>query len=401
MAISKRTKAGRTVGWQVAVVVPNPSGGRGKRFVLGTYRTKGIAEQKEREAKDQIARGTFVPPVVARAAEPPKVTTVASAVTIWFDTKRGSITANSAVGYESAIRLHILPALGGRDVTELTHDDVQRQVNVWRDSGMGARLLARCAMILKAAMQRQVNAGVIPHNPVDGVEKPSARTRKPLTVWSDAQIDRFLIAAEADRLAAFWFLTLAEGMRRGEALGLRWSDLTWGENEMTCVATVRRTIVPDLSKGGAALVQDRTKTAGSSRSLLLTADTLRVLKAHRDRQMFERATLGDAWSAGDAIVTTTIGTIVTPSSIKRDLKRLIVNAGVPPLTTHGLRHCAAAVLLRNGISPALVAQRLGHSDIGTTVDRYGHLAVGDQGAAVAAMEAVIGRGRLKRTGTNE
>lgn len=79
---------------------------------------------------------------------PSKVTSVSDALDVWFETKRGTITPNSATGYESAIRLHITPALGDRDVTTLTHDDVQRQMNAWRDGEMGARLLARCVTIL-------------------------------------------------------------------------------------------------------------------------------------------------------------------------------------------------------------------------------------------------------------
>jgi integrase len=142
---------------------------------------------------------------------------------------------------------------------------------------------------------------------------------------------------------------------------------------------------------------------------MLTGETIRILKAHRDRQRFERQTLADVWTAGDLIAVTTVGTVVNPTSIKHELIPLIdsvevpgeptpdgsepVPEALPRLTTHGLRHVAATVMLKAGVSPAVVAQKLGHSDIGTTVDRYGHLAVSDQGAANAALEAAAARGR--------
>ena len=385
MAINKRIgKDGKVTGYTVQVSIPNPAGGRGSRHAIGTYRTRRLADAAERKALDAIAAGTFTlePPT------PPKVTTVAEAVNVWFTTKRNSIQPNSAIGYESAIRLHILPASGALDVSALTHDDVQRQVNAWSDAGMGARLLQRCVMILRAALARQVKYGAIPHNPAEGIEKPSARTRKAFTVWSGLQIDAFLSeAAKDERLTPVWYLTLMEGMRRGEALGLRWQDLHWSDDESSCTAIITQTVVPDLANGGAAMIQPRAKTRSSQRSVQLTAPTVAVLKAHRDRQAFQLRALADVWGDHDLICTTSIGTPVTPSSLKRDLRVLMVRAGVPAVTTHGLRHLAATIMLRAGVSPALVALKLGHADIGTTVDRYGHLAVTDQAAANAALEA--------------
>ncbi len=124
-----------------------------------------------------------------------------------------------------------------------------------------------------------------------------------------------------------------------------------------------------------------------------TAPKAAILKAHRDRQAFERRELADIWPDNDLIVTTAIGTPYAPSSVKRDLETLCDRAGVPLATTHGLHHQATTVMLQAGVSPALVALKLAHADIGTIVDRYGHLSVGDQTAANAAMEAFLSRGR--------
>lgn len=390
MAINRRKdRNGKIIGYQVVVSVREPGTGRIVRRSVGTFLRRKDADIAERQAKIAIQTGTFD----LSPSEPRVPGTVRDAVDVWFETKRHAIQANSATGYRSAIEKHVVPALGTVPVTDLTRDDVQRQVNAWRSAGMGARLLHRCIMVLRAALARQVASGVIAANPAEGIEKPSARTRKEFVVWSDEEAQRFRAVAEQDRLAPFWFLTLQEGMRRGEALGLRWSDLHWSEDGSTCVARISQTIVPDLEHGGAALVQDRAKTRGSQRAVMLTSTTIGILKAHRDRQRFERQALGEAWSAGDLIVTTTVGTPVTPSSVKRSLNTLIKQAGVPPTTTHGLRHMAATVMLKEGVSPALVALKLGHSDIGTTVDRYGHLAVHDQAAANAALEAAAARGK--------
>lgn len=396
MAVSKRrNRQGVTSGYQVTVQVPDAATGGKRRVVVGTYLRRKEADAAERRARIAIDAGTFElePPA------PPKVVTVADAVEVWFETKRQSIQPNSATGYESAIRRHVLPAFGDVPVVDLSHDDVQRQVNRWRDAGMGVRLLHRCLMVLRASLARQVKNGTVPANVADGIEKPSARTRKAFAVWSDEQVGKFLAAAEADRLAPFWFLTLLEGMRRGEALGLRWSDLHWSENESGCVARISQTVVPDLDHGGAALIQDRAKTRSSQRAVMLTGPTIAVMKAHRDRQRFERLSLGDVWSADDLIITTTIGSVVNPTTVKRSLAILIDRAGLPRVTTHGLRHMAATAMLKAGVSPALVALKLGHSDIGTTVDRYGHFSTSDQSAANDAIEEAVRRAQWERAGT--
>lgn len=365
------------------------------KHVIGTYRTRREALAAEAEARQQIRRGTFVPPAELRKAtepEPERIPTVADALAVWLETKRNTLASNTVTVYESAARLHINPAMGERDIRDLSHDDVQRQVNAWRDTGMGARLLGRCVVLLQSALERQVRNGVIPHNPANGIEKPSQRTQKPMTIWNGSQIDAFLsVAMKDDRYAPFWAFTLLEGMRRGEALGLRWRDLHWNADESECVATITQTIVSDLANGGGALVQDRAKTKASRRSVQLTATTVAILKAHRDRQRFERLRLADLWGNHDLIVTTGIGTPVTPSNIHRNQEAIMKAAGVPAVTTHGLRHQSATIMLRAGVSPALVAQKLGHTDIATTVGLYGHLTVSDQHSANAAIEAAINR----------
>ena len=387
MAISKRhDRQGKLAGYQVTVQVPNPMTGKTQRRVVGTFLRHKDAVKAETTAKVAIQNGTF-------EHEKSTALTVAEALNVWIETKKLKITANSAKGYQSAIDRHVRPAFGDVLITGLTHDMIQQQVNQWRDEGMGARLLQRCVMVLRSALDRQVKNDSIPVNPTNGIEKPSARTKKEFLIWTDEEFGRFLAEAEQNRLAPFWFFTAVEGMRRGEALGLRWGDLQWSKDESTCVAYISQTVVPDLANGGRALVQDRAKTKGSQRGVMLTPDTVAVLKAHRDRQRFERQNLGANWSAGDLIVTTTIGTVVTPSTIKRDLAELVRRAGVRSVTTHGLRHMAATAMLRAGVSPALAALKLGHSDIGTTVDRYGHLAATDQETANQAIETAVARAR--------
>lgn len=393
MAVNKRTTKNGKASYTVQVMLPGPAGGRGTRVTIGTFRTMRLARKAERDAQDQIEAGTFTltPP------EPPVVVTVADIVDTWFELKKREVTANSAAGYEAAIRLHLLPALGTRPAGELTHDEIQNTVNGWEDAGIGAQTINRCMLVLRGALGRQVRQGALPFNPASEIVKPSPKKRRELTIWTPAQAARFLEAADKDPLGPFWRFTLLEGMRRGEALGLRWADIQWGKDEATAVAFIRQTVVADLSKGGQALVQPRAKTRASERAVDLTLPTVQALKAHRDRQRFLRQTAGEVWQDSGLIVTNTLGGPLNPSNVKAHRERLIATAKVPPITTHDLRHIAATVMLAAGTSPALVSRKIGHSSIQTTVDTYGHVMVSDQAAANAAMTAYLDRA----TGTDD
>ncbi len=203
---------------------------------------------------------------------------------------------------------------------------------------------------------------------------------------------RFLAEGERDQFGVFWHFAALEGLRRAEGLGLRWSDLHWNADETTCRATIVQTVVPDMANGGAPLVQPRAKTAGSQRTVTLTVPTVAALQRHRDRQAFRRRDLSDVWPDGlDLIVTNELGNVVRPDSVKRHRLAVIAASGVPDPGTHGLRHLAATAMLRAGVSPAIVAKKIGHSDIGVTVGTYGHLVPSDQSAANDAIEALCAR----------
>jgi hypothetical protein len=123
MAIAKRTSRDgkRVTGYQVLVDVRDPVTKARKRYTVGTYRTRKMAERYEREALDRIEAGTFDPNPPA----PPKVLTVRNVVETWFDGKKQHVQPNTASGYQSAIELHLLPALGDVPVRDLTRAAVK------------------------------------------------------------------------------------------------------------------------------------------------------------------------------------------------------------------------------------------------------------------------------------
>lgn len=195
-------------------------------------------------------------------------------------------------------------------------------------------------------------------------------------------------------------------MRRGEALGLRWSDLNWERG----TAHISQTVSPD--KRGAkrdargaliapesmagepsrVLIQNRTKTNAGARAVRLTSETIAALKEHRSRQL-ERRLASSEWHDHDLIVCTSKGTPINPNNVSRSFERLMIFAGMPRIRVHDLRHTAATLLLLSGVPAKIVSERLGHASIAITLDLYSHVLPDMQDQAADAMSALISKAR--------
>lgn len=411
MAISKRVgkngKARFTVSVNVPpdyeVGVPNHQRRAGRRDTIGTFPRKSDAEIEENRAKDAIRKGEFIPTWiksdVAAAQLDPKTWTVAAVVDGWLVGRKATVTANTYSQYESAYRIHLKPAIGDCDISVLTRADVRAELRTWQAAGMGAQLQNRVMLVLRCALDEAVEDGILAANAAAGISLPSPKKRRDISHWTPDDLRGFLVEGERDQLGVFWHLTALEGMRRAEGLALRWGDLHWNADETECAATIVQTTVPDMANGGAPLVQARAKTKGSQRTVTLTRPTVEALKRHHDRQAFQRQKLAEIWPAGlGLIVTDELGGVVRPDAVKRHRLAVIAVAGVPDPGTHGLRHLAATAMLRAGVSPAIVAQKIGHSDISLTVSVYGHLVPADQASANAALEAFLAKPTPTGTG---
>lgn len=386
-----RVKTEKVAGYQVQINRYDPSTGARAPVTIGTYRTKKEAEAAERKALTSNAEGVLID----RSRE-----TVSDLIDRWYETKKGTITPATLKTYEIAARVHLKPAIGMARLQELKPADVQTLINRWRDAvdpetdepTMGAKTIRAAVSVLKQAYDQAVRERAVSVNPVAGAQLPTVKRRRTLKVWNPAAVDSFLSASMTDPLSPLWHLLVLEGMRRSEALGLRWSDLNWRDDGKVS-AHISQTVLADYSEGGRARIADQTKTAAGARSVLLTAETTSVLRTHMDAQKFVRKAAGDAWTDNDLIVCTAIGTPINPSNVKRNQARIMKHAGVSELTTHDLRHTAATTMLLAGVPIKIVSEKLGHASVTITMDIYAHVLPDMQDQAADAMDAALARGR--------
>lgn len=176
--------------------------------------------------------------------------------------------------------------------------------------------------------------------------------------------------------------TLSTELREGEGLALPWFNLDLEKGEVT----VTRSVSYD-EKGNPELIP---KTEKSYRTVTLPSSLIQKLQKHKEKQMVMKMRFGEAYQHDlDLVFPTMNGGFLNPSNVRRELYRLMKEANVRKITFHDLRHTHASLLIKNGASPKLVQQRLGHKDVETTLRYYAHLYPNADKEAVSSYEKEI------------
>lgn len=171
-------------------------------------------------------------------------------------------------------------------------------------------------------------------------------------------------------------------MRRGELLGLRWTDIDLEAGVVRVVQSMQRI-------SGQGIVFGAPKTRLSRRAVALSPDGVLTLRQHRRRQAEARLLAGPAHEDRDLVFATGIGTPLGPGNVVRTRYHVRRAAGLPTLRLHDLRHAHATLLLQQGVHPKIVSERLGHASIGITLDTYSHVLPGMQAAAAAQLDSLL------------
>lgn len=274
-------------------------------------------------------------------------------------------------GYAHALAL---PLIGDVLLDELTPDDVQDVMNAVLASGRAPQTAKHVHTALRSALRDAEKRGLVARNVaalVDAVRVPV----RPVQRLTAAEVRTFLAATTAHPHHAIWVLALTTGMRRGEILSLRWSDIDLPAARLTIAGTLRRV---DRSTWDF----EEPKTDRARRTLSLSKLATEALATHRAKA-----------SSAVLVFTRANGKPMEPSWVSRSFTDALVAAKLPKVPFHAMRHTAASLMLdSSGGDLRLVMSALGHSTISTTVDRYGGIAEQAMRSAADAMDDVLGEG---------
>ena len=368
-----QTKAGER--WAIG----HPSFGT-RRNASGWGKTKRTAQQALRDMLTDASRGELVDP----SKQP-----LGAYLDEWAAGLR--LAPSTIASYRKNIRLHIAPALGAVPLAALTTERIDRlyrelerggRADHRQGEGLSPRTVRYVHTILSSALGAAVKTRRLARNPAADTSPPTARQAKApeMHPWTAGQLAAFLGWAGEHAPAGFplWHVLAFTGMRRGEALALRWRDVDLDEGTVR----VRRSAGMIRNAGeGAGVVEGDTKS-GKPRLVDLDGPTVAVLKAHRR----ERGALALQLARDDALVFGDIqGDHRNPEHVSRQFARDIARArdelggqALPVIRLHDTRHTHATILLTAGVPVHVVSQRLGHASAVVTMTVYAHVLPGSQ-----------------------
>jgi integrase len=216
---------------------------------------------------------------------------------------------------------------------------------------------------LRKALADAVRWQLIPRNAASFADPPRA-SRPEMSVWSATELQAFLVATEHDRLATLWQFMAFTGVRRGEALGLRWCDLDLERGR----ATISQTILPIAHRPTVG----EPKTAQGRRSVALDRGTVAALQLRRKIQLEQRLLVGPDFHDHGLVFALPDGRPLNPEYVSRRFQRLVRAGGLPYVRLPDLRHTHATLALAAGVPTRVLSGRLGHSAMAVTTDIYQH-----------------------------
>ena len=299
----------------------------------------------------------------------------------WLETSRIALRPKTADSYSRTVQKHIIPDLGEIPLKDLTPFQVEKFYAGLIEKGVGIRTVRLVHSILHCALERAVIQSMLTRNPASHAALPRYKHGE-MKVLDEGQVNRFLLAAIDSPFVGLYHLAVKTGMRQGELLGLRWSDLQWGSGRLY----VHRQL-QDV-RGMGSFFQEP-KTSSGRRTLQLGEGTIQALREQREFQRLQKKLAGQRWRENDLIFPSNIGTPLNPSNLRLDFNQVLERAGVPRVRFHDLRHTAASLMLNNGIPALVVSKILGHSKPSITMDIYGHLYNEMQGDAARLMDQLV------------
>jgi len=323
------------------------------------FETKKAAEAELAKLLHQIQTGAF--------AEPSRLT-VAEYLRKWLaDYAKPNVSGKTYERYEQIVEKDLIPGVGALALSKLQPLHVQRMYSDQltsgrkRGGGLSAQTVLHHHRVLRKALAQAVRWNLIVANPADRVEPPRVRAEevKPIDEVSAAWL---IEVAQGTRLYLPILLAVFTGMRRGEILALRWQDVEFDAGYLH----VRRAV--EETKAGVTFKEPKSRKG--RRMVSLTPTVTEALRFQRTVQEDRRKILGPAYLGGDLVCCREDGSIWKPAAFDSAYRQLLKRRKLDGPTFHALRHSHASHLLRSGVDPKVISERLGHSKVAFTLDKY-------------------------------
>lgn len=364
------------------LVVPAGTDSKGKRI----RRSKTVKGVSKSEAKKELAK--FVTEIESGAYIAPEKMKFAIFVEEWKEKHaKKHLAPTSLTTYLQLINQRIIPAFGHLQLDQvkpihivnfldnLSEDGIRDD---GKEGAISSSYIQKYYTVLRNIFSRAVEWKLIKENPVAQVKQPKV-TYKEREIYDEESVSKLYKALETVELKwrVIVMLAVTCGLRRGEILGLEWKHIDLDNQTLE----VKQTLTYTKSSG---YMVKEPKTKNAKRKVSLPSFVVPLLKKLKSQKNEERIKVDDLWQGGEHffLFSSWDGKPLNPSSVKTWWHRFLERNNMPKITFHDLRHTSATLLINRGAHAKTISARLGHADIKTTMNIYGHaLESADKAAA--------------------
>ena len=370
----------RKRGKSYSVVVFNGKDANGKKkYIWETFRTSDQAQKRLTELLHQIDTGTLARPKG----------TLGEFTEQWLrDYAKPNLAPTTYQGYVGIYRSGIGPILGNILLKDLRPSHIQEYIALKLSKNVSNTTVRHHITFLHSVLETAIKWQLLIRNPIDSVTMPKI-VKHEMNILNEQQAKTILQAVQGTNYYSLFALALYTGMRKSELLALQWNDVDLLMAELSISKSSHR-----LNTG--EYIVKSTKTAKSNRRIALSKKTCTMLKQHLKKEMNRYSKTCSKFPNDRLLFCEPNGKPLKPNTIGQHWTRLLRRLNYPHIRFHDLRHTHASWMLKKGVSPKVIQERLGHSTISTTLDIYSHVTPGMQQQAVKIFDKILTRNSDKQ-----
>ncbi|OAA92949.1 tyrosine-type recombinase/integrase [Clostridium coskatii] len=368
-SVQKYYKDGVLKGWRTTITIGRDDTGKlvRKQFY---GKTKLDAIKKKDEYMNKSAAGLL--PCDEKI-------TLQEWIKIWlYEYRINDLRPSSLAEYNSLYKNYILNSqIGMRKLKDLKSTNIQAYYNTLvKDKHKTPNTIKSINKMLKPAINQAVKENYIIINPCNNVILPKITDKKEIQIFTLEEEEKFLKSIQDHRNRALFILVLGTGLRIGEVVALKWSDIDFENNELKVQRTFKRVSkinIENPAENKTAIIEQEPKTKSSKRTIPVPLNIMEELKKHKKRQLEEKLKSGDIYVNNDLVFPNELGEPTDTRNLTRSYERALKKAKIDYRNFHALRHTYATRLFEADVPLKTVQELLGHADISTTANIYTHV----------------------------
>lgn len=361
-------KRGNT--WSIVIDVGYDENGKRKQKWYSGFKTKKEAEARKTELVYKMNNGEFIDS---------KNMTVEDYLYKWLkDYAEQNVAPKTYKSYKDTIKNHLIPHLGKYKLDKLTPSIIQGFYSYCRNNTtLSNTTILYNHKILNQALKHAVQWQLLARNPCEATQPPRKNKYEAKTL-NNEEVKMLLDYCKDSTIYTAILIAVTTGMRQAEIAGLRWEDVDLKKKTIYIKNTLQRI--------EGKLKPMPTKTHNSKRTVVMLDLLVDHLKKVRKKQLENKLKTVEDCGSFEYVCSWDNGTPMDPHYICKTFRKIIKKINIPQIRFHDLRHTHATLLLKEGIHPKIVSERLGHSQIGITLDLYSHATLNMQKSAVEQLE---------------